>query len=61
MIKRIYVDTSVIGGCEDEEFYTWSNVLMDEFRKGLRIILVSDLTLSELENAPKSEKRYWNP
>ena len=54
MLQRIYVDTSVIGGCEDEEFSMWSNVLMDGFRKGSWIILVSDLTLAELENAPKS-------
>jgi hypothetical protein len=24
MKQRIYVDTSVIGGCEDEEFSRWS-------------------------------------
>ena len=55
-MDKIYVDTSVIGGCEDKEFSIWSNMLIDEFRKGLRIIMVSDLTLSELENAPGSVK-----
>jgi hypothetical protein len=24
MKQRIYIDTSVIGGCEDEEFSKWS-------------------------------------
>ena len=40
----------------DDEFSEWSNILFDEFRKGLRIILLSDLTLSELEDATKSVK-----
>jgi len=32
--QRIYVDTSVIGGCFDPEFEVWSNGLIDDFRKG---------------------------
>jgi hypothetical protein len=57
MKQRIYVDTSVIGGCEDEEFSTWSIQLFDEFRKGLKIAVVSDLTRQELEGAPESVKK----
>lgn len=29
MKQRIYIDTSVIGGCEDEEFYKWSARISD--------------------------------
>ena len=29
---RIYIDSSVIGGCYDDEFKEWSNQLIDEFR-----------------------------
>ena len=54
MNLRIYVDTSVIGGCQDEEFSPWSSQLFEEFRKGLRIAVVSDLTRRELEGAPES-------
>jgi hypothetical protein len=32
---RIYVDTSVIGGCFDPEFATWSNGLFKDFEKGI--------------------------
>lgn len=53
MKQRIYIDTSVIGGCEDEEFSKWSNQLFKEFRQGLRIAVVSDLTFKEIERAPK--------
>jgi hypothetical protein len=31
-LSRIYLDTSVIGGCHDEEFKSWSNGLMKDFR-----------------------------
>ncbi|MGQ9629217.1 MAG: PIN domain protein [bacterium] len=57
MKQRIYIDTSVIGGCEDEEFSTWSNLLFDEFREGIRIAVISDLTRRELEEAPENVKR----
>ena len=49
---RIYIDTSVIGGCFDSEFAEWSNRLMDEIRNGKKIAVISDQTLQELETAP---------
>ena len=57
MKQRIYIDTSVIGGCEDKEFSKWSVQLFEEFRKGLRIAAISDLTRRELEKAPESVKK----
>ena len=32
--QRIYIDTSVIGGCFDDEFAEWSNKLFEEFIEG---------------------------
>jgi hypothetical protein len=52
MKRRIYTDTSVIGGCVDKEFRTHSAELFDRFRKGLDVLVLSDLTLAELEGAP---------
>ncbi|MEK6614602.1 MAG: PIN domain protein [Bacteroidota bacterium] len=49
---RIYIDTSVIGGCFDEEFQEWSLKLFEEFRNGKKIAIISDVTLGELEDAP---------
>lgn len=57
MKQRIYIDTSVIGGCEDEEFSPWSIQLFKGFREGIRIAVVSDLTLRELEGAPENVKK----
>ncbi len=50
---RIFVDTSVIGGCYDDEFSFVSRLLLGEFRDGRAIAVVSSLTLKELEPAPE--------
>ena len=47
----VYTDTSVIGGCFDKEFEEWSNALFQEFVAGTKHIMLSDLTLQELELA----------
>lgn len=49
---RIYVDTSVFGGCFDPEFAEWSNALMDDFRSGRCALVVSDVTMGEVAMAP---------
>lgn len=51
-VLRIYVDTSVIGGCRDAEFMEPSLKLMELFRSGAATFLVSDLLLRELDDAP---------
>ena len=53
MKLRVYTDTSVLGGCFDSEFSKCSTVLIEQFRKGEKILVVSDLTIQELQNAPK--------
>jgi len=52
MIPRIYIDSSVIGGCFDEEFDKWSIEFINEIKAGNIVALISDITLDELENAP---------
>ena len=54
---RIYIDTSVIGGCEDEEFSKWSISLFKEIKEGIKVAVISDVTLKELEKAPDSIKK----
>jgi len=53
---RIYVDTSVIGGCFDEEFKEQSVQLFDEFTSGKKTLVISDILLLELEGAPEEVK-----
>ncbi len=54
MKLRVYVDTSVIGGCLDAEFEVPSRQLFGKFRTSEAIMVVSDLTLLELEEAPEA-------
>ena len=49
---RMFIDTSVIGGCYDEEFEVVSRLLMAEFNAARAVAVVSSLTLEELELAP---------
>lgn len=51
-ILRLYVDSSVIGGCFDTEFEVWSNHLFRMFRDRKMRLVVSEITLKELEFAP---------
>lgn len=49
---RVYVDTSVFGGVEDEEFAEFSRRFFDRVRRGDFTVLVSPQTIAELEKAP---------
>ncbi|MGQ0736355.1 MAG: hypothetical protein ACT4QD_22210, partial [Acidobacteriota bacterium] len=51
---RIYVDTSVLGGCFDAEFAPWSNGLIGDFRSGRLLPVLSDVTAAEVIQAPES-------
>ena len=50
---RIYVDTSVLGGCFDPEFAPWSNGLMDDFHAGRFRPVLSDVVAGEIRRAPE--------
>lgn len=50
---NFYVDTSVWGGHEDEEFEQWTVPFFTQARAGQFIIVLSDLTLRELAGAPE--------
>ena len=49
---RVYTDTSVLGGCEDEEFAEYSILLIESFARGERVLVLSSLTIQELAAAP---------
>ena len=49
---RIYVDTSVIGGCHDDKFREPSMQLFEMFRQGEATMLLSGITLDELADGP---------
>ena len=54
MRPRIYIDTSVIGGCWDDEFAAESRALFEKARRGEIVLLLSDLLAEELSEAPEN-------
>jgi hypothetical protein len=48
----VYIDTSVIGGCFDPEFEEWSVALIEDFKKGRYIAVLSDVIAKEVSPAP---------
>lgn len=51
-LLRVYADTSVFGGCFDEEFAESSNEFFDRVRLGEFLLVLSDTTFRELRDAP---------
>ena len=54
---RVYADTSVFGGCFDDEFRAESVRFFEEVRSGRFVLVVSDVILDELGLAPESVRR----
>ena len=49
---RVYLDTSVVGGCFDPEFQVWSNALVADFLAERLLPVVSELVAAEVQVAP---------
>lgn len=52
--QRIYLDTSVIGGCFDQEFKVWSNALIKDIQHGLFDGVTSEVVKAEITDAPQA-------
>ena len=50
---KFYVDTSVWGGFDDKEFSEWTTPFFEQARQGKFTIVLSDVTILELEKAPE--------
>lgn len=50
--QRLYLDTSVFGGMHDEEFKDYTEPLFERIRNSEFVIIYSNVTEQELENAP---------
>ncbi len=50
---RVYIDTSVIGGCLDPEFALDSNALFEKFIKGEYVAVLSQTVFDEIRRAPE--------
>ena len=59
MQPRLYFDTSVFGGVYDEEFEEISTLLFEKVKLGQIICVYSDLSETELQNAPQNVREYF--
>ena len=59
MKPRLYFDTSVFGGVYDEEFEEISTLLFEKVKLGQIICVYSDLSETELQNAPEKVKNFF--
>jgi hypothetical protein len=50
---KFYVDTSVWGGYNDKEFSEWTIPFLEQAKQGKFIIVLSDVTIGELQKAPE--------
>jgi hypothetical protein len=57
---RVYADTSVFGGCFDEEFAEESKRFFADVKAGKFILVISITTLRELEQAPNKVQKVLN-
>ncbi|MCL2141728.1 MAG: hypothetical protein FWH46_02450 [Methanimicrococcus sp.] len=53
MIRRIYIDTSVVGGFFDHAFAADTKALFDRLEKKEIVFVISSVLKQELKNAPK--------
>lgn len=56
MIPRVYIDTSVIGGCLDEQFKEHSERLFTDFEADRLRAVISNITIAEVLQAPEEVK-----
>jgi len=58
--SRIYLDTSVIGGCFDAQFAQWSNSLIKDFATGTFLPILSDVLAAEIQDAPEAVRQKYD-
>jgi predicted nucleic acid-binding protein len=56
---RVYVDTSVFGGTQDAPFAAASRRFFEHVERGEFVLLLSDVTLEELADAPEAIQKVW--
>ena len=56
---RVYVDTSVFGGTQDDEFIVPSNSFFEQVRLGAYVVVLSDETQREIAASPEAVQDVW--
>lgn len=56
---KLYVDSTVITGCCSNEYESWSRSLLEDFRSGLYVPVISSLVQAELADANGAVLRHY--
>ena len=56
---RVYADTSVFGGTQDEEFTQPSRCFFERVQRGEFVVILSTVTLRELVKSPDAVQAVW--
>ena len=56
---RVYADTSVFGGTQDEEFTKESRSFFERVQRGDFVVVLSTVTLRELAKSPDAVRAVW--
>lgn len=59
MIRRVYVDTSVVGGQFDQEFAWQTEPFWNAVRRGNVVVIVSDILRGEMVAAPPHVRTFF--
>jgi len=60
IIKRVYVDTSVVGGMFDVEFEQLTKPFWNAVQSGEIVVIISDLLESEVKKAPNNVRDFFD-
>ncbi len=58
--QRVYIDTSVIGGCFDTEFSIWSKGLIKDLEIGNFKPVISEIVATEINSAPQLVRNQYD-
>lgn len=58
-ILRLYVDSTVVTGSCSSEYESWSRSLLEDFRSGLYLPVISTLVQAELADASPAVLRHY--
>lgn len=57
MIKKVYIDTSVVGGYFDDEFELWTKQFFELVKGGKYCLAISEILTAELARAPERVRK----
>jgi hypothetical protein len=55
----VYIDSTIITGCCDPEYYRWTRYLLEDFRSGRYKPVISELVQAEMAEVPDEALEFY--